>query len=224
MRCQVVSASGVKQSHVSQGCSYTSLGDTYTIHQINIAHAPLTQADKWFHAHPELSFCEAETAAAIGAHLESLNAFEIHAHIGGHGLAAVMRNGSGKTVLLRADTDALPVQEQTGLAYASTKRMRDVEGVEKPVMHACGHDMHITALLAAADTLARARSAWSGTLVLVFQPAEEKGKGAQAMVDDGLYERVPEPDMVIGAHVMPEKAGIIGTKRGLIASSADSYL
>lgn len=129
----------MKQSHVSQGCSYTSLGDTYTIHQINIAHAPLTQADKWFHAHPELSFCEAETAAAIGAHLESLNAFEIHAHIGGHGLAAVMRNGSGKTVLLRADTDALPVQEQTGLAYASTKRMRDVEGVEKPVMHACGH-------------------------------------------------------------------------------------
>jgi metal-dependent amidase/aminoacylase/carboxypeptidase family protein len=102
--------------------------------------------------------------------------------------------------------------------------MKDVEGVEKPVMHACGHDIHITALLAAAETLVKARDAWSGTLVLVFQPAEEKGKGAQAMVDDGLYSKVPEPDVVIGAHVMPEKAGVIGTKQGLIASSADSYL
>ncbi|KZM19883.1 uncharacterized protein EKO05_0004316 [Ascochyta rabiei] len=179
---------------------------------------------KWFHTHPELSFCEAETAAAIAKHLETLNAFEIHRHIGGHGLAAVLKNGAGKTLLLRADIDALPVQEQTGLGYASTKRMKDVEGVEKPVMHACGHDMHITALLAAAETLVRARDAWSGTLILVFQPAEEKGKGAQAMVDDGLYSKVPIPDVVVGAHVMPEKAGVIGTKQGLIASSADSYL
>lgn len=90
------------------------------------------------HTHPELSFCEKETAAAIVKHLESLNDFEIHPHIGGHGLAAVLKNGDGKTLLLRADIDALPVQEQTGLAYASTKRMKDVEGVEKPVMHACG--------------------------------------------------------------------------------------
>ncbi|XPS71339.1 hypothetical protein M3J09_003526 [Ascochyta lentis] len=179
---------------------------------------------KWFHAHPELSFCEKETAAAIAKHLATFNAFDIHAHIGGHGLAAVLKNGTGKTVLLRADIDALPVQEQTGLEYASTKRMQDVEGVEKPVMHACGHDMHITALLAAAETLVRARDAWSGTLLLVFQPAEEKGKGAQAMIDDGLYEKIPIPDVVIGAHVMPEKAGVIGTKQGLIASSADSYL
>lgn len=95
-------------------------------------------SDKWFHAHPELSFCEKETAAAIARHLESFNAFEIHPHIGGHGLAAMLRNGDGKTLLLRADIDALPVQEQTGLNYASTKRMNDVEGVEKPVMHACG--------------------------------------------------------------------------------------
>jgi metal-dependent amidase/aminoacylase/carboxypeptidase family protein len=98
----------------------------------------LTYPDKWFHTHPELSFCEKETAAAIVKHLESFNAFEIHPHIGGHGLAAVLKNGEGKTLLLRADIDALPVQEQTGLEYASTKRMKDIEGVEKPVMHACG--------------------------------------------------------------------------------------
>jgi len=101
--------------------------------------------------------------------------------------------------------------------------MKDLEGVEKNVMHACGHDMHIVALLAAAETLARAKDSWSGTLVLVFQPAEEKAGGAQAMVDDGLYEKVPAPDVVVGAHVMPERAGVIGTKRGLIASSADSF-
>jgi hypothetical protein len=94
--------------------------------------------DKWFHTHPELSFCEKETAAAIVKHLESLKAFDIHPHIGGHGLAAVLKNGEGKTLLLRADIDALPVQEQTGLEYASTKRMKDIEGIEKPVMHACG--------------------------------------------------------------------------------------
>ncbi|KAF2632619.1 metal-dependent amidase/aminoacylase/carboxypeptidase [Macroventuria anomochaeta] len=199
-----------------------------SISEIINAHKPDLNAYeelyKWFHTHPELSFCERETAAAIASHLSSLNAFEIHSHIGGHGLAAVLKNGEGKTLLLRADIDALPVQEQTGLEYASTKRMKDVEGAEKPVMHACGHDMHITALLAAAETLVKARDSWSGTLILVFQPAEEKGKGAQAMVDDGLYSKVPTPDVVIGAHVMPEKAGVVGTKHGLIASSADSYL
>lgn len=98
----------------------------------------LIEQDKWFHAHPELSFCEQETAAAIVKHLESFDAFEIHPHIGGHGLAAVLRNGEGKKLLLRADIDALPVQEQTDLEYKSTKRMKDVEGIEKPVMHACG--------------------------------------------------------------------------------------
>ncbi|KAJ4362190.1 hypothetical protein N0V95_001538 [Ascochyta clinopodiicola] len=199
-----------------------SLSEIVNTHKPDLG--PYEELYKWFHTHPELSFCESQTAAAIATHLETLHAFEIHAHIGGHGLAAVLKNGEGKTLLLRADIDALPVREQTGLSYASTKRMPDVEGVEKPVMHACGHDMHITALLAAAETLVRARDSWSGTLVLVFQPAEEKGKGAQAMVDGGLYDKVPVPDVVVGAHVMPEKAGVIGTKRGLIASSADSYL
>ncbi|CBX95062.1 hypothetical protein IAQ61_008501 [Plenodomus lingam] len=184
---------------------------------------PYEELYKWFHAHPELSFQERTTAAAIVKHLESLNAFEIHPSIGGHGVAAVLRNGTGKTLLLRADIDALPVEEKTSLPYASKARMKDLDGVEKPVMHACGHDMHITALLGAAETLVKAKAEWTGTLILVFQPAEERARGAQDMLDDGLYDKVPKPDVVVGAHVMPERAGVIGTKHGLIASAADSF-
>lgn len=176
-----------------------------------------------FHTHPELSFQEAKTAEAIVKHLETFKAFTIHSSIGGHGVAATFSNGPGKTLLLRADIDALPVEEKTGLNYASTARMKDMDDVEKPVMHACGHDMHITALLAAAETLVKCKEAWSGELILVFQPAEERAGGAQNMVDDGLYKRVKEPDVVVGAHVMPERAGVIGTKHGLIASSADRF-
>jgi metal-dependent amidase/aminoacylase/carboxypeptidase family protein len=101
--------------------------------------------------------------------------------------------------------------------------MTDAEGTEKPVMHACGHDVHITSLLAAAATLVRAKDEWSGTLILVFQPAEEKASGAQNMIDDGLYEKIPEPDVVVGAHIVPERAGVIGTKHGLMASAANSF-
>ncbi|EAT91678.1 hypothetical protein HBI56_012240 [Parastagonospora nodorum] len=198
-----------------------SIAETIKTHRPNLT--SYEELYKYFHANPELSFQEESTAASIVKHLESLNVYAIHASIGGHGIAAVLKNGPGKTLLLRADIDALPVEERTGLAYASTKRMKDLEGVEKGVMHACGHDMHITALLGAAETLAKAKDAWSGTLVLVFQPAEEKAGGAQAMVDGGLYDRVPVPDVVVGAHVMPERAGVIGTKRGLIASAADSF-
>ncbi|RMZ71803.1 hippurate hydrolase [Pyrenophora seminiperda CCB06] len=139
---------------------------------------------------------EKNTAAAIVQHLETFKVFTIHSSIGGHGVAASFSNGPGKT---------------------------DLDGVEKPVMHACGHDMHITTLLAAAECLVKCRDEWSGELVLVFQPAEERAGGAQAMVDDGLYKLVKEPDVVVGAHVMPERAGVIGTKYGLIASSADRF-
>lgn len=191
------------------------------------AFEPYEQLYKELHADPELSFCESETAKTIHKHLSrhAPNGYHVQPDIGGHGLAATLENGNGPTILLRADTDALPVLEKTGLPYASTKRMKDHEGIEQPVMHACGHDMHITALLAAAELLFAARKEWAGTLVLIFQPAEEKGAGAQAMVDDGLYTRhaVPVPDVAIGAHVMPYRAGVIGTRVEVVASSADTY-
>ncbi|KAF2163093.1 hypothetical protein M409DRAFT_26539 [Zasmidium cellare ATCC 36951] len=190
--------------------------------------SPYEELYKYFHANPELSNQEKETAAHIVKHLKEKvsSDFDVRPNIGGHGIAALLFNGEGPTVLLRADFDALPVQERTGLAYASTKRMRDADGIEKPVMHACGHDMHITSLLAAAETLVASRDSWSGTLLLAFQPAEERGTGAQAMVDDGMYDSkkhaVPIPDVCLGGHVVPWRAGVLGTKRGLMATAADS--
>lgn len=177
---------------------------------------------KYFHAHPELSRQEKSTSEKLAAHLAQWNVFDIHTHIGGYGLAGVFRNGPGKTVLLRADMDALPVKEQTGLPYASSITMSDAEGVEKPVMHACGHDMHITCLLAAAEMLVKLRDSWSGTLIVLFQPDEERGGGAQAMVDDGLYSKVPVPDYCLGQHVMRLRAGSIGSRSGAIMAAADS--
>ncbi|KAL2825908.1 hypothetical protein BDW59DRAFT_145590 [Aspergillus cavernicola] len=181
---------------------------------------------KHFHANPELSQQEKVTSQTLTAHLSQLNAFdEIHTNIGGFGLAGVLRNGPGKTILLRADMDALPVKELTNLPYASTVTMQDaVDGIEKPVMHACGHDMHITCLLAAAETLVRIQHAWSGTLIVLFQPDEERGGGAQAMVDDGLYldDKIPIPDYVLGQHVMRLRAGSIGSRPGTIMAAADS--
>lgn len=169
--------------------------------------SPNHLVDKHFHSHPELSFQEKETAAKITARLQQLDAYEVFPGIGGYGVAAVLKNGEGRTILLRADIDALPVEELSGLDYASKASMKDLDGVEKPLMHACGHDMHITALLATAETLASAKDKWKGTLILVFQPAEERAGGAQAMVEDGLYQKVPEPELAIGAHVMPYRAG-----------------
>ncbi|KAL4804158.1 hypothetical protein BDV18DRAFT_143922 [Aspergillus unguis] len=183
---------------------------------------PYEELYKYFHAHPELSLQEQATADRIAAHLASLNAYEIHTRIGGYGLVGVLKNGPGKTVLLRADIDALPVLEQTGLPYASTVKMRDADGVEKPVMHACGHDMHITCLLAAAEKLASCRDQWTGTLIVLFQPNEERGGGAQAMVDDGLYDKIPLPDYCFGQHVMKLRAGSINSKVGTIMAAADS--
>ncbi|KAK5109575.1 hypothetical protein LTR62_006926 [Meristemomyces frigidus] len=183
---------------------------------------------QYFHANPELSNQEHETAAHIAKHLKEKisSEFDVRTGIGGTGIAALLFNGEGPTVLLRADIDALPVEERTGLPYASKKRMKDADGVEKPVMHACGHDMHITSLLAAAELLVSAKSDWSGTLLLAFQPAEERGTGARAMVDDGMYSpekhAVPIPDICLGGHVMPHRAGVLGTRRGLAATSADS--
>jgi amidohydrolase len=133
---------------------------------------------KRYHSNPELSNQESETAASISAKLSSFGVKTIHREIGGHGVAAVIENGPGKIILLRSDIDALPVEEKTGLEYASKKTATDADGKLKPVMHACGHDMHITVLLAATELMMKAKEEWSGTLILCFQPAEEKGSGA----------------------------------------------
>ena len=180
---------------------------------------------KHLHSHPELSLQERETASIIASRLKSFEGgYELCTSIGGHGVVGVLKNGSGSTVLLRADMDALPVLELTGLPYASKVSMKDVaDGVEKPVMHACGHDMHITCLLAAAEHLARIKHTWSGTLIVLFQPNEERGAGAQAMVDDGLYDKIPIPDYVLGQHVLPFRAGHVGNRKGVIMGAADSF-
>lgn len=183
---------------------------------------------KHFHSFPELSLQEKRTASEIAAYLESLNGsldtgYTIHSSIGGHGLAAVLENGAGPTVLLRADIDALPVLELTGLPYASKVSMTDNDGIEKPVMHACGHDMHITCLLAAADQLAHTKAAWRGTLIVLFQPNEERGGGAQAMVEDGLYDKIPKPDVVLGQHVFPIRTGSVASRPGTIMGASDRF-
>jgi amidohydrolase len=173
------------------------------------------------HAHPELAFAEHRTAGIVAERLDGLG-YQVTTGVGGTGVVGVLPNGTGPTVLLRADMDGLPVLEQTGLPYASTRRAKDSGGADVPVMHACGHDMHVTCLLGAAAELAATRDAWRGTLLLVFQPAEEAGKGARAMIDDGLYERVPVPDIVLGQHVMPLPAGVLGVHGGPAMAGADA--
>lgn len=173
------------------------------------------------HSHPELSLQEQRTAETAAHHLRR-SGFEVTTGVGGTGVVGVLRNGSGPTVMLRADMDALPVKEATGLPYASDAVGTDSEGNQVPVMHACGHDMHVTWLIGAATLLARAPETWSGTLLVVFQPAEETAAGARAMIDDGLFTRFPKPEVVVGQHVMPFAAGQIRYRPGTTQAAADS--
>lgn len=172
------------------------------------------------HQHPELSFQETRTAGVIAARLDELG-IEYEPGVGRTGVVAVIRNGEGPVVWLRADMDALPVEEATGLPYASTARGVDPAGNDVPVMHACGHDMHVTALLGALEQLAQTAPEWSGTVVAVFQPAEEFGAGARAVLDDGVLERYPAPDIVLGQHLTPLPAGIIGVRPGTQMAASD---
>jgi amidohydrolase len=148
---------------------------------------------------------------------------EVFEKIGGHGVAGVLRNGDGPCLLLRADMDALPVEEKTGLPYASKKVVKKEDGTETHVTHACGHDMHVSCVLGAARFLVAARSVWKGTVVFVFQPAEENFTGARAMVQDGLYDKVPKPDFVLGQHTMSIRAGAIALSPGPVLAASDSY-
>jgi amidohydrolase len=173
----------------------------------------LEELYKDVHKHPELSMREERTAGLAAGRLRTAG-FEVTTGLGKTGVVGLLRNGDGPTVMLRADMDALPVQEQTGLDYAS-----ESDGV----MHACGHDMHVAWLAGAAARLSAVRDGWRGTLLAVFQPAEETAAGAQAMIDDGLFDSFPKPDVVLGQHVMPAPAGSIGTRAGVITSAADSF-
>ena len=174
------------------------------------------------HAHPELSYRETETAKRLATELRSLG-YQVTEKVGGTGVVAVLRNGGGSTVLLRADMDGLPVEEKSGLSYASKARQVDIDGKEQPVMHACGHDVHVTSLIGAARQLMLRREEWSGTLVLIGQPAEERLGGARAMIEDGLYTRFPKPDYAVAFHVSARHpAGKIQVPPGIAYSSADS--
>jgi len=173
------------------------------------------------HSHPELSMQETRTAGLAADRLRAAG-YEVKTGIGKTGVVGVLRNGDGPTVMLRADMDALPVEEATGLPYASKATATDREGKTVPVAHMCGHDMHVTWLVGASKLLAEARSTWRGTLMAVFQPGEETAEGAQAMIDDGLLKRFPKPDIVLGQHVMIGPAGTVTGSAGPITSAADS--
>jgi hippurate hydrolase len=173
------------------------------------------------HAHPELSMHETRTAGIAADRLRAAG-YDVTTGVGKTGVVGLLRNGDGPTVMLRADMDALPVREDTGLPYASKATTTDRDGKTVPVMHACGHDMHLSWLVGAATLLAQARAAWKGTLMTVFQPAEETAEGARAMIDDGLLERFPKPDVVLGQHVMVGPAGVLGSRSGVITSAGDS--
>ena len=173
------------------------------------------------HSHPELSMQERRTSELAAQHLRAAG-YEVTTGIGKTGVVGLLRNGDGPTVMLRADMDALPVKEATGLPYASTVTATDRDEKIVPVMHACGHDMHVTWLVGATALLAQARDAWHGTLMAVFQPGEETAEGAQAMIDDGFFKRFPKPDVILGQHVMVGSAGVIGSRPGVVTSAGDS--
>src|SRR3984957_20426192 len=183
--------------------------------------ADLTGIYRDLHAHPELAFAEHRTADIVAKRLRDLG-YQTTTGVGGTGVVGLLATGAGPTVLLRADMDALPVLERTGLDYASADRGKSADGKDVPVMHACGHDAHVTCLLGAAAELAADAGSWSGTLLLVFQPAEEVGEGAQAMIDDGLFDRFGVPDVVLGQHVAPLPAGLLGIRSGPAFAGADS--
>src|SRR5690349_4928296 len=173
------------------------------------------------HAHPELSMQESRTAGLAADRLRAAG-YEVTTGVGRTGVVGLLRNGDGPTVMLRADMDALPIKEATDLPYASNVTAKDRDGNTVPVGHMCGHDMHVTWLAGATTLFAQAREAWHGTLMAVFQPAEETAEGSQAMIDDGLFKRFPEPAVILGQHVMVGPAGAVAGRIGAITSAADS--
>ncbi|HWY58436.1 MAG TPA: amidohydrolase [Terriglobales bacterium] len=174
------------------------------------------------HQNPELSSHETQTAAKLAAHLRALG-YDVTEHVGGTGIVAILKNGPGPTIMLRTELDALPVEEKTGLAYASKVHAKDDSGRDVPVMHACGHDLHMSALLGTAAVMAHSKDSWHGTLMLIGQPAEETISGAKKMITDGLLTRFPRPDVGVALHVGNDfPAGKVAVTSGYSYASADS--
>jgi len=174
------------------------------------------------HQNPELSAHETQTAAKLAAHLRRAG-YDVTEHVGGTGVVAILKNGSGPTIMLRTELDALPVEEKTGLPYASKVHAKDDAGRDVPVMHACGHDLHMAALLGTAEIMARSKDRWNGTLMLIGQPAEETIGGAEGMIRDGLFTRFPKPDAAVALHVGNElPAGMVAITPGTFDTNSDS--
>lgn len=211
---------------LAAGCAVAALATPVQANELRDALAEdmpgLMELYRDLHANPELSFQEVETAAKLAERARALG-FDVTEKVGKTGVVAVMRNGAGPTVMLRADMDGLPLEEKTGLPYASKRTAVPASGVETGVMHACGHDTHMAAWVGAAQLLSERKQEWSGTLVMILQPAEELGEGALAMLEDGLYTRFPKPDYVLGFHDAAQfPAGMIGYSPGYALANVDS--
>lgn len=181
------------------------------------AHAEdLNELYRYLHANPELSLMETKTASLLAGKLKDLG-FEVTENVGGTGVVAVMKNGDGPTVMIRADIDGLPVKEQTGVSFASSTITPNRDGIEKPSMHACGHDIHMTVQIGTAERMVAEKANWSGTLVMILQPAEELGLGAGMMLKDGLFTRFPRPDYNLALH---DKANLASGKVGIVPGYA----
>ena len=195
--------------------------DTVHFELSDTHHAEMHDLYRHLHAHPELSMQETNTAALISQRLEALG---MEAFLcGGTGVVGILRNGEGPVVGYRADTDGLPMEEDTGLDYASTATGTLADGTPVPVMHGCGHDTHIAVALTAAQMLSENLDAWSGTVVFIFQPGEETAAGAKAMIEDGLWEKAPKPEIIYGQHVWPGLAGTVNISSGTAMAMADSW-
>lgn len=197
-------------------------GESRILHTaINNDYSTLEALYQYFHQHPELSFHEEQTANRIADEMRSIG-FRVTENVGGYGVVSVLKNGEGPTLLLRTDMDALPVKEVTGLSYASRVEAIDSLGKKVSVMHACGHDIHMTVFIGTARRLASMKANWRGTLVMISQPAEERGAGARAMIKDGLFSRFPRPDYNLGLHVSADhSAGTVAYVPGYAMANVD---
>jgi len=207
---------------ISSTVTYAASSNAYTNKSVQAAMPALMTLYKDLHQSPELSSVEFKTAKKLADKARALG-FKVTENVGGTGVVAVLKNGKGPTVLIRADMDALPVKEQTGLAFASTVTTTTEEGQQAHVMHACAHDTHMTTWVGTAKLLSENKKNWSGTLVMILQPAEERGRGAKDMLADGLYKRFPKPDYALAFHNSASlKAGVIGYTPGFTFANVDS--